>query len=77
VDTVATQRRMMSNYWLNKKKNTVVSTTNSIHDIVFICKNKEMLKISPEGFFVEGRLVTDDRKVYQGILNWLSGINKV
>ena len=41
--------------------------------IVFFLENgsREMLRVSSEGFFVEGRKVTDDTEVYQGFKSWL------
>jgi hypothetical protein len=37
---------------------------------------REMLRLSPEGFFVEGRKVTDDVEVYRMFKEWLTNVTE-
>lgn len=45
-------------------------------EIVFSIKDKEALRISPEGFFVENRKVIEDREIYDHFKSWLSEMRK-
>ena len=38
---------------------------------VFNAGGKEMLRISDEGFFVEGRKVSDGEEIYKSFKKWL------
>ena len=38
---------------------------------IFNVGDKEMLRISDEGFFVEGRKVVEDKEIYKSFKNWL------
>lgn len=40
--------------------------------IIFSIEDEEYLKISSEGFFVKGRLIEEDREIYQEFKNWLN-----
>jgi hypothetical protein len=37
---------------------------------------REMLRLSPDGFFVEGRKVTDDTEVYEAFKAWLAQVKQ-
>ena len=52
--------------------NTVMSLAP--HNINFVIGGKEMLRLSPEGFFVEGRKVTHDAEVYYAFKEWLERV---
>jgi len=49
---------------INDAQNTVDSNT-----IVLNCGNEEMLKITPQGFWVRGQLVEQDDKEAQAVYN--------
>ena len=41
------------------------SDTAAPNSIIFTLSGKEKIKITEEGFFVEGRLVENDKEIYQ------------
>lgn len=40
--------------------------------IRFLIGAREMLRIGPDGFFIEGRRVADDASVYKSFKEWLA-----
>jgi hypothetical protein len=40
-------------------------------DIVFSIDNEERLRITPDGFYVEGRLVSEDKEIYDQFKSWI------
>ena len=53
----------------------VLTMTNN-NSVTFICKGDEMLRLSPDGFFVRGKKVKVDDKealsVYNSFKEWLT-----
>jgi len=46
-------------------------------DIVFLCDDKEMLKITPDGFYIDGEKVEDNKhRVYERFLEWIGFAEK-
>lgn len=40
------------------------------NDLRFFVKDVEMLRISPEGFYVKGEFVEDKEKICQAMIDW-------
>ena len=40
--------------------------------IIFYVKNTERLRLAPDGFYVEGRLVANDTEVYEAFTDFLN-----
>ena len=49
--------------------NSDIRTNNNI---VFSCDNREMLKITSDGFFVEGIKIRDNQKIYNKMVHWIN-----
>jgi hypothetical protein len=64
----------VSNHWLERKKERVVNTKDKI---VLSIGNKDMIEISSNGFYVEGRFVTKDEDVYDAFVSFLAEYQKV
>jgi hypothetical protein len=42
------------------------------YNFVFRMKNEEIMKITPEGFFWKGKLVENDKEIYQNFKEFLN-----
>ena len=49
---------------------------NSNRNFMFNIENKECLKITKDGFYVEGRLAANDTEIYEAFMGFLSGTRK-
>ena len=47
------------------------------NEISFFIHDKEMLRISPEGFYVEGKFIHEGKDVYDGFVNFLKLTNNI
>ena len=45
--------------------------------IIFDCGGKEMLRINPDGFFVEGEKVEGKEDIYQRFCEWLTAAEQL
>ena len=60
---------------LNKELGDVSAFQLEPENIIFSLENEEMLKITPDGFYVKGKLVSDDKEIYLGFKEWLTKAN--
>jgi hypothetical protein len=42
------------------------------YDFIFCIKNEEIVRITPEGFFWKGKLVENDKEIYQKFKEFLN-----